>query len=521
MRRIGPTLQITLGLVFLTNFLIVIADTVFNVLPDRTSQMMKVRKSVSEGMAVQVATLMQFGDRLALEQSLEALRQRSNEVRSIAVRRADQTLVAQAGDHEDAWSETRNDRSTLTHVVVPLTFGTDRWGTFEMTYVPDPRNAFRRALTEPLWITILFVSLGGILVYWLYMRRALLRLDPSAVIPERVRLAYDVMAEAVVLLDSRGRILLANNAFRALHGNDGLDLTGKRLSTLHWLAEYLPDDSHRHPWVQTMIEQVPTMGHEIEIATDSGISRKLIINCAPIGDPGGSVRGCMVTMNDVTELHRSNERLRETLVELAISRDEIAQKNEALERLATRDSLTGCLNRRAFFEQMEAALVESRRGGTPLSFLILDIDRFKSVNDTYGHATGDRVIQEVAKKLVTASRTKDVICRYGGEEFCVGLPNADLAQAAIVAERIRRAIDEQCGPAIREIPGFHVTASLGVATLDDTTGVVQAIEAADQALYRAKRGGRNRVCRAGESVEQDQETHATAADTAAAESSAG
>ena len=88
MRRIGPTLQITLGLVFLTNFLIVIADTVFNVLPDRTSQMMKVRKSVSEGMGVQVATLMQFGDRLALEQSLEALRQRSNEVRSIAVRRA-------------------------------------------------------------------------------------------------------------------------------------------------------------------------------------------------------------------------------------------------------------------------------------------------------------------------------------------------------------------------------------------------------------------------------------------------
>jgi diguanylate cyclase (GGDEF)-like protein/PAS domain S-box-containing protein len=520
-RRIGPTLQITLGLVFLTNFLIVIADTVFNVLPDRTSQMMKVRKSVSEGMAVQVATLMQFGDRLALEQSLDALRQRSNEVRSIAVRRADQTLVAQAGDHEDAWSEPRNDRSTLTHVVVPLTFGTDRWGTFEMTYVPDPRNAFRRALTTPLWITILFVSLGGVLVYWLYMRRALQQLDPSAVIPERVRVAYDVMTEAVVLLDARGHILLANNAFRALHGDDGPDLTGKRLSTIRWLADDLPDDPHRHPWTQTMLHHVPAIGHAVEVVTAAGSSRKLVINCAPIADPGGSVRGCMVTMNDVTELHLSNERLRETLVELAVSRDELTQQNAKLERLATRDPLTGCLNRRAFFEQMEATLAESRRNGTPLSCLMVDIDRFKSVNDTYGHATGDRVIQEVAKKLVTASRTKDVICRYGGEEFCIGLPNADLAQASMVAERIRQAIEGQCGPAIREIPGFHVTASLGVATLDDTAGVVQAIEAADQALYRAKRGGRNRVCRAGESVEQDQETHATAMDTAAAESSAG
>lgn len=511
MKRIGPTLQITLGLVFLTNFLIVIANAVFNVLPDGTSQMMKVRKSVSEGMAVQVATLMQSTDRHALERSLNALRQRSHEVRSIAVRRADQRLVAEAGDHENAWSEPRDDRSTLTHVVVPLSFGAERWGTFEMTYFPDPRNAFRRALTEPLSITILFVSLGGLFVYWLYMRRALLQLDPSAVIPERVRLAYDVMTEAVVLLDARGRILLANNAFRALHGNDSQDLTGARLSTLKWLAEGLPDDPRRHPWMQTVLDSAPTMGHALEVVTASGTSRKLIINCAPIADPGGAVRGCMVTMNDVTELHRSNERLRETLVELAVSRDELTQKNEELERLATRDPLTGCLNRRAFFEQIEPSLKEARQNGAPFSCLMLDIDRFKSVNDTYGHATGDRVIQEVAKKLVTASRTKDLICRYGGEEFCVALPNADLAQASVVAERIRHAIEQQCGPAIREIPGFHVTVSLGVATLDDTSSVVQTIEAADQALYRAKRGGRNRVCQAGETIEQSPETHATAA----------
>jgi diguanylate cyclase (GGDEF)-like protein/PAS domain S-box-containing protein len=493
MKRISPTFQLTLGLIFLSNILIVAANAVFNVMPDPTTQLLKVRKSVGEGLATQVAILLQTADRHVIERTLDALRQRAKDVRSIAVRRADQQVMAEVGDHELAWTPPPNDRSTLTHVVVPLMFGTDRWGTFEMSYFPDPRNAFSRALTEPLWITILFVSLGGLAAYWLYLRRALMKLDPSSVIPDRVRAAYDVMAEAVVLLDAQGRILLANNSFRTLHGKDGPTLIGVHLSALPWLAANLPDDSSRHPWAQTMADRARMTSRTVEIETATDAGRKFVISCAPITDSGGSVHGCVVAMNDITELHRTNEQLRETLVELAMLRDAIARRNEELEQMATRDPLTGNLNRRAFFEQMEAARAASSRTGAPLSCLVVDIDRFKSVNETYGHAIGDRVIQEVAKNILSGTRTKDLICRYGGEEFCVGLPNADRGQAAMVAERVRREIETQCGPAIREIPHFRLTASIGVVTLDGAMSLSQAIEAAEQALGHAKRTGRNRV----------------------------
>jgi len=179
---------------------------------------------------------------------------------------------------------------------------------------------------------------------------------------------------------------------------------------------------------------------------------------------------------------------------LAVSKEEINQKNEELHRLATRDPLTSCLNRRAFFEVLERMYAEATERATPLACLMIDIDHFKRINDTYGHPVGDRVITTVARLLSSGSRTIDAVGRYGGEEFCVALPGVDVVTAMAVANRICIAIAEQCGKEVREVPNLRVTVSIGVAALEhDVVNVDDLVNRADLALYQAKRSGRNRV----------------------------
>jgi diguanylate cyclase (GGDEF)-like protein len=316
-------------------------------------------------------------------------------------------------------------------------------------------------------------------------------LDPTAVIPERVQLAFDVMTEGVVVLDREGRVLLANSAFRALPGEAAIDPVGKPLSALPWLAAGLPSEPTEHPWSRTIKDGTPIMGRAIEIETSDARGKRLTVNCAPIADTRGVVRGCLVTIGDLTELHLANARLSEALAELSASRDQIYRKSIELERLATRDTLTGCLTRRAFFERIAQAKEEARRNGTSLSCLLLDIDRFKYVNDTFGHAVGDRIIQEVGSQLIASLRAADIVGRYGGDEFLVGMPGCDLDQAVAIAQKLSDTIEKQCGVGV---PGLRVTVSIGVAAFGARSAdVAEILDEADKALYAAKSAGRNRV----------------------------
>jgi len=193
-------------------------------------------------------------------------------------------------------------------------------------------------------------------------------------------------------------------------------------------------------------------------------------------------------------LHRANAALRRAMAELSESREQVQRQNVELKRLATRDPLTGCLNRRAFAGMYEHLFGGARSTAMPLSCLVLDIDFFKRVNDTYGHGVGDRVIQEVAKILTKSARASDLVCRYGGEEFCVVLPGQSARAALVMAERVRRRIERDCGAGIPEVPDMRVTVSIGVASLTpEVGGPLELVDLADQALYRAKRDGRNRV----------------------------
>jgi diguanylate cyclase (GGDEF)-like protein len=178
---------------------------------------------------------------------------------------------------------------------------------------------------------------------------------------------------------------------------------------------------------------------------------------------------------------------------LAQTRLELLAANERLARLAAQDPLTGLANRRQFQERLRQDMAQHRRHGTPGSLVMLDLDHFKQVNDTHGHATGDLVLMEAADRVKAALRPSDVAARIGGEEFAVLLPDSDIGNAVTVAERLRSALTELVVFAPDGRP-VSVTASIGVAAWQhDDRDERDLLERADQALYAAKHAGRDNI----------------------------
>jgi diguanylate cyclase (GGDEF)-like protein len=194
---------------------------------------------------------------------------------------------------------------------------------------------------------------------------------------------------------------------------------------------------------------------------------------------------------------REEEELLEYLAGQAVVSIENASLHEAVERQAVTDELTGLANVRAFTSILDGELERSRRYDTPLGLVMLDIDDFKRVNDSYGHQQGDEVLAQVAGVLRKISRDLDAPARYGGEEMAVVLPQTDVEGATLLAERIREAVEALEVPRVRGGGTLSVTASFGVASVPDAAvDRDNLIAAADAALYRAKRNGKNRVERA-------------------------
>jgi diguanylate cyclase (GGDEF)-like protein len=196
---------------------------------------------------------------------------------------------------------------------------------------------------------------------------------------------------------------------------------------------------------------------------------------------------------------RAAQRVVRLQEELAFDREqmlrfskELAASNERLQRLALTDALTELPNRRFALERLEQEWALSQRGGRTLSCMMVDIDHFKSINDKFGHQTGDEALKAVALALRQSARTQDVVCRYGGEEFVVICPDADIDAAYQGAERLRlnvAALKIKC----QEID-LKLTISIGVAEKrENTASIDDLLNHADDCLYAAKEGGRNKT----------------------------
>src|SRR3989344_2417510 len=456
--RPSATMRLAWGVLSLTISLLLVLDLLLGLFPSEHERLRAVRERAALSLATQVRVMLaQPRGEAQLSSVLDGIAQQSDELASLGVRRRD--------------------------------------GALELRYRADPSiPGWRGWVGGTMLALMLSLSTGGLLVYYFYLRRMLQHLDPSQAIPERVRAAFDALAEGLLVLDHQQRIMLTNEAFSRLYPSEG-PLLGKPVADLAWLREALGDAAKKPPWLVAMQTREPVLGVQVRITGEGGEPRHALMNCAAICDAKGAARGCVVTLDDVTELDRANVRLREAMGELERSHDRIQTQNVELEQLANHDPMTGCLNRRAFYARAEPLFRRAREQGTPLACIMSDIDKFKNFNDTHGHAVGDQVIQQVAGLLKTSLRADDLLCRYGGEEFCIVLPNTPLPEALRVAQRMRARMEAEAGPGVTSVAGLRITSSFGVCTLPESQvqSLDKLIEQADAGLYAAKEAGRNRV----------------------------
>lgn len=219
--------------------------------------------------------------------------------------------------------------------------------------------------------------------------------------------------------------------------------------------------------------------------------------------------GRLITFQDISEISRlvsetnhQNEILQIRNQALISTQQELHETNLKLEKMAITDSLTGCYNRSFLTTELELEVMAYMNNQVPFSIILLDIDFFKSINDNYGHLAGDRVLRDTVEVIQHSLRKPDILARYGGEEFIICLPNTQLDQANIIAERVKCAIESNQILIQENTPPISITVSIGLLSTDhmemDSSKSVQTIlnelfESVDRALYQAKSDGRNRI----------------------------
>ena len=217
----------------------------------------------------------------------------------------------------------------------------------------------------------------------------------------------------------------------------------------------------------------------------------------------GSTNGTLVNGELVTEVHLADGDkivIGDHLFRFEML-DEIDREfQQQIHRLIAHDELTGLLTSKSFFSELRREAARAEADSRPFCVLMMDLDHFKEVNDTYGHLVGSKTLEETGRVIKEALRAGDVASRFGGEEFAAFLLDANYAQGLVAAERVRVAVENEEFPVTRmNAPDgqatHRVTISIGVAAYpDDATDPIHLVELADSALYRAKRSGRNRIC---------------------------
>lgn len=500
MRRFSPLTLLSIGLVSLTVSIMLAGDALVGLIPNEHQQVFRQRKALSETLAIQYSFLVERGDLATLQTALRALVERNAEVESAALITGDGQMLAQAGlpMRPEDWSMSA--ASTLTRLHVPIYHGAHPWGGLHLLFRETDRLSARAlgAWLSQAWLRfMLFVAAAGFVAYRVLMKRVLRHLDPSAVVPPRVKAALDTLTEGVAMLDLEGLIVLANEAFLKRVEHPLAVVLGHPLSRLPWMtAEGLEcRQGIELPWHRALKQGVPQADKRLDLLAPSGVRVFFVVTASPILDDHGKLRGVIVAFHDVTELEKKNNELARTVTELVMAQVELTKKTEELHHLATRDPLTGCLNRRAFFEQVELVMADRPRISAGWGCVMIDIDHFKSFNDRYGHAVGDQVLTAVARTVNGSIRAEDIFGRYGGEEFCLVLAGVSGDVVLKTAERIRAKIDGESGAAVRSSAGLHVTASLGIVYVSGPADIHGLLGQADQALYFAKQNGRNQVAR--------------------------
>ena len=299
--------------------------------------------------------------------------------------------------------------------------------------------------------------------------------------------------DAILAVDEHTHIATWNRGAALLFGRSEAEAEGRPIDIL------VPQERREEMLrlVRGALAGRSSTRHEIVGCRVDESSFDAEVTVAPVRGAAEEVQAVSVIVRDVTRrkryessLHDANVRLKQALEALEEKTSQLLELNAKLESLATTDALTGLKNRMVFQNSVDEMIAVAARRSAPLSLLLVDIDHFKRVNDTLGHQMGDRVLQEVARRLQRYTRQQDIVARFGGEEFAILLPDTAVEDAVEVAETLRRA----CGQGVDLTP--PLTVSIGVAGYSPNDTEDSLVKRADDALYTSKRAGRDRVTRA-------------------------
>jgi diguanylate cyclase (GGDEF)-like protein/PAS domain S-box-containing protein len=300
----------------------------------------------------------------------------------------------------------------------------------------------------------------------------------------RFRLIAENGSDVVSLHDLDGRVVYISPSVERVLG-----FLPEEMPRMPPLATVHPQDVERlQRHFSQLLRGEPVSSIQVRMMHKTGRHLWVEMMWRAVLDESGQVAQLQVSSRDITDSKQYERRLEEAQRKLRQQQDMLQEANGKLSELAALDGLTQLRNRRAFEERLEDETRRWRRHGSDVSLVLLDIDHFKSFNDTYGHPKGDEVLRAVGRILRRSLRASDFPARYGGEEFVVILPNTDKAGSLVVAEQLRRAIAEATW---EDRP---ITASVGVATMGEGVGTAEElVDFADRALYRSKQAGRNCV----------------------------
>jgi diguanylate cyclase (GGDEF)-like protein len=314
--------------------------------------------------------------------------------------------------------------------------------------------------------------------------------------PEFALAVLDGLDSHIAVLEDSGRIIAVNRAWRSFAEANGGSDSGCFIGSNYFAV--CDTAARTDALAAAVLEGIQTVreGRQdvftLEYPCDSPTAERWFILRITRCTAAGRVY-LIVAHSDITERVRAERTIRETkhAVDAANRALRLALKRE--QRMARTDDLTGAHNRRHFFELGERLFELARRYAQPLSLILLDIDRFKTINDSHGHEVGDAVLVHVVEVMKTHLRGVDLFARIGGEEFAVLLPQTDTARALHVAERLRKDLARR----VVEVGGtrLQVTVSAGVATLEAADQDLESLlRRADAGLYAAKESGRDRIC---------------------------
>jgi PAS domain S-box-containing protein len=391
--QISATMRIAIGLAFLS-ISVLLAASFLNFIPDRHSAVIEGRKALCETIAVSCSLLSRQDETDRMRATLTSIVKRNPDILSAAIRRHSGEFVAEVNGHRANWNIGTAGGDSSVYAVVPIVASNQEpWGTVELRFRSlEPQGRFA-VLEYPMVRLSIFFPAASLLVYFVYLRKMLRHMDPSKVVPGRVRSALDSLASGVLVLDDKARIVLANLSFAKSIGSSTKELVGSHVANLPWKT---PDDEESpsaYNWLKSIEEGEAQPSVLLSLHDGEADRRTFMVKTTPILGDQGRHRGVLASLDDVTELQKKELELKRMLEVLTKSREEIRHQNAELKKLATQDPLTGCLNRRSFFERFETLFNTARRYDEPLSCVMLDLDHFKSINDQHGHSVGDLVLK--------------------------------------------------------------------------------------------------------------------------------